>query len=82
MLTLHLEIIELPFTGNRAPEASVFDSPHRSTTRKLGEAPLLFEPLPTHSEKELATVAPSVEMKKRAWGFGKHKAGPAAVTAY
>ncbi|MCJ1269088.1 hypothetical protein MMC22_008977 [Lobaria immixta] len=76
------QIIELPYTGTRAPDATVFDSPHRTTTRRLGEAPLLFEPLPTHSEKDLAAVAPSVEMKKRAWGFGKHKDGPAAIAAY
>lgn len=72
----------MPYTVNRAPDVSVFDSPHRNTTRKLGEAPLLFEPLPTHSEKELATVAPSVEVKKRAWGFGKQTAGPSAVPAH
>lgn len=72
----------MPYTATRAPDVSVFDSPHRNTTRKLGEAPLLFEPLPTHSEKELTTVAPSDEVKKRAWGFGKNKAGPAAISAH
>lgn len=82
MLTSYVEIMEMPYTATRATDASVFDSPHRNPARKIGEAPLLFEPLPTHSEKELATVEPSVEVKKRAWGFGKHKAGPAAIAAY
>lgn len=81
VLTFHLDVIELPYTATRAPDASVFDSPHRNTTRKLGEAPLLFEPLPTHAERELAAVAPSVEVKNRAWGFGKHKDGPASIAA-
>ncbi|MCJ1465521.1 hypothetical protein MMC07_004139 [Pseudocyphellaria aurata] len=76
------QIMEMPYTAARATDASVFDSPHKNPARKIGEAPLLFEPLPTHSEKELAAVEPSAEVKKRAWAFGKHKAGPAAIAAH
>ena len=67
-----IELVEMPYGGNRNSEINIFDSMHKSTKRKVGEAPLWAQPPPTLVKKEAAATIPPVEVKKRSWGFRRN----------
>lgn len=81
MLTFLVEFVEMPYSGIRA-DSNIFDSLHKSDGRKVGEAPIFSQPPPTQVKEELGTVVPPVAVKKRGWGFGKHKAALPAIAAH
>lgn len=76
-----VEFVEIPYSGTR-PESSLFDSLHKSNGRKVGEAPILSQPPPMQARRELGTIMPPMEGKKRVWSFGKHKASLPAIAAH
>ena len=52
-------------------EASIFDSLHKSTTRKVGEAPVQDNPPPRPQAAAVAPIKTQTATPKRRFGFGK-----------
>lgn len=71
----------MPYGGNRNSEINMFDHLHKSTKRKVGEAPTWAQPPPTLAKKEPAIVITPMEVKKRSWGFKRSNRAP-AIAAY
>lgn len=77
-LTVPLELIEIPYAGNRTSEINVLDNIPRSTKRKLGEAPLWTHPPPTVVKNQPPVII-APEAKKRSWGFRRTNPTPAVA---
>lgn len=82
-LTGSPEVLELPARTQSArvrPESNIFDHIHKSTHRRVGEAPL-WDVAPSrpriNGSTTPAAVAP-VSPKKRGWGFSKKNTAVAA----
>lgn len=52
-------------------EASIFDSLHKSTTRRLGEAPVYDSPPPRPQPAVVDSVKTQAVIPKRRFGFGR-----------
>lgn len=76
MLTVSPEVLELPAPTRSAharPESNIFDHIHKSTHRRVGEAPLweVVPTRPTMNRSTTAAAAAAVSPKKRGWRFAK-----------
>ena len=79
ILTVSPEVLELPAhaqSGRTRPESNIFDHIHKSTHRKVGEAPLwdVAPTRPTVKGSTTAAAAAPVSPKKKGWGFKKSTA--------
>ncbi|KAI9719628.1 MAG: hypothetical protein M1812_003399 [Candelaria pacifica] len=68
-----LEIRPNPRSNTRPQqvESSIFDNLHKSTTRKVGEAPLYDSPPPRPQAAPVAPIKTQTAIPKRRFGFGK-----------
>ncbi|KAI9871084.1 MAG: hypothetical protein M1830_003327 [Pleopsidium flavum] len=66
------QVLELPSRQHavRHPENNIFEHIHKSTTRKVGEAPLYDVAPPRPKNDAPVTIIP-IQPKRKAWAFGK-----------
>lgn len=76
-------MLELPARQQavRHPDHNIFENIHKNTTRKVGEAPL-YDVAPSRVKNDTVVNAsvpiPPVQMKRKAWAFGKKSTAIAA----
>jgi len=74
----HIEIQKRP-TSNQYSEPNVFSNLHKSTTRKVGEAPLYDAPPPRPKVEATSTTAPVPATQKKRWRFSRQSQAVAAA---
>ncbi|KAI4117264.1 MAG: hypothetical protein LQ338_007581 [Usnochroma carphineum] len=76
-------VVTAPKPQQHGQHLSPLDNAPRSTTRKLGEAPLFDTPPPRIMPVKASTTAPApVNPKKRSWGFMKRNSQAPAIAAH
>ncbi|MCJ1353771.1 MAG: hypothetical protein MMC33_003758 [Icmadophila ericetorum] len=77
------EISDLPTIKGEPAEVDIFAHMHKSTTRRVGEAPVVvgdIAPLPMTGPTSKSNIMKPTEMKKRkTWGFKRGNAAAVAV---